>query len=152
MAKRHTKEHAKSIVDEVVTHGQKVRRGEEGIGAFLHAVWNSIRKFFYRLTKPPASENRKKAIHKVKKGMAAYNASALRDAEEYFKEAIKLDPGYARAHAYLGNTLSRRGQMSAAMLAWDQAVKAEPKSDAASMARDRLETMRRNPKPWEKVL
>jgi len=89
--------------------------------------------------KPGTSNDRKRAIQTVKRGMKAFNAKQYADAEELFRRAISRDPTYARAHAYLGNTLYKGKRQMEAMCAWQKAIEVEPGSDAADMAQEKIQ-------------
>lgn len=61
--------------------------------------------------------------------IAANEAEKLRDyarAEDLYQRALALDPGYARAHAYLGALYSRQGLYRRAYDALIQAVRRDP--------------------------
>jgi tetratricopeptide (TPR) repeat protein len=45
---------------------------------------------------------------------------------ECFREATRLDPRHAEAHAYLGNVLRQQGELDAAVLAYDKALAIKP--------------------------
>ena len=81
---------------------------------------------------------RKAAIHRVEKGIAAYNTRRYNDAENLFRQAIEQDPGYARAHCYLGNALHKLGAPEEAVLEWKKAVIVDPDSEAAAKAQAKL--------------
>ncbi len=78
--------------------------------------------------------------------------SANRDSEAAFREAIRLDPGYASAHAYLSLVLSNsaeygwaddeRAAIADAIWHGDQAVALDPDLPFAFFARGRLRSRR----------
>lgn len=97
----------------------------------LQALWS-------RLTTRPVSNRRKAAIKCTKKGAELFNAHRYELAEAQFQKALKYDPSYARAHTYLGNTFYKQGRLTQATHQWRQAVAAEPGSDAAKAAEEKL--------------
>jgi tetratricopeptide (TPR) repeat protein len=74
----------------------------------------------------------------LKKGRDAYNMGRYDDAEDEFRNAIIADRRYARAYLYLGNTLYKLGRGKEAVHYWEMATEAEPKSDAARNAEEKL--------------
>ena len=86
-----------------------------------------------------STSQRKSAIRRVEKGIERYNTRRYVEAEELFRQAIALDPGYARAHCYLGNTLHKLGSPEEAVFEWKKAVIVDPESDAAAKAKDKLD-------------
>ncbi len=122
----------------VADHMRRVFRYEQSPADAVTAWAQDTRQLYRKLTKPPPTPGRKAAIHYLKLGMADYNAGHLKSAEEYMRRAVSSDEQYARAHAYLGNTLYRRGRLAEAVGAWNQAVESEPGSEAAQMALAKL--------------
>ncbi|HYV85606.1 MAG TPA: tetratricopeptide repeat protein [Patescibacteria group bacterium] len=57
----------------------------------------------------------------------------VRDAEEHLREAIRLEPGHAAAHADLGMALEQRKQYAEAHAAFEQAVALDPANQALSL-------------------
>ena len=72
------------------------------------------------------TSQRKASIREVKMGTACYNARDYVGAEKYFRRALEQDPGYARAHYYLANTLHKLGVPEEAYEEWNKAVIVEP--------------------------
>jgi tetratricopeptide (TPR) repeat protein len=87
----------------------------------------------------PTTSQRKAATQLVKKGIDFYNTHRYIEACDFFREAIAQDPGYARAHCYLGNTLHKLGYPEEALFEWKKAVIVEPDSDAALKAQEKLD-------------
>ena len=85
------------------------------------------------------TSQRKAAIHCVKKGVDHYNNRRYTEAEDQFRQAIAQDPGYARAHCYLGNTLHKLGYPEEAVFEWKKAIIVEPDSDSATKAQGKLD-------------
>jgi tetratricopeptide (TPR) repeat protein len=85
------------------------------------------------------TSQRKAAIHCVKKGVDYYNTRRYTEAEDLFRQAIAQDPGYARAHCYLGNALHKQGYPEEAMIEWKKTVIVEPNSDSAIKAQGKLD-------------
>jgi tetratricopeptide (TPR) repeat protein len=56
------------------------------------------------------------------------------DAEDHLREAIRLDPGLAGAHADLGQALGQRRKYPEARAAFEKAVALEPENQALSLA------------------
>jgi len=82
---------------------------------------------------------RKAAIHCVGKGKELYNTKRYDEAAELFRQAVAEDPGYARAHCYLGNALHKLGSPEEAVKEWKKAVIVEPDSDSAAKAQAKLD-------------
>lgn len=82
---------------------------------------------------------RKAAIKETMHGIERYNRHEYLKAEDSFTRAIGEDPGYARAHLYLGNTLHKLGRQDEAAAQWKKAVIVEPDSDSAQKARQKLD-------------
>jgi tetratricopeptide (TPR) repeat protein len=117
------------------------KQREAPLKATIAACWEETRKFARQLAKGETSNERKQAIELVKRAMAEYNAKQYPVAEEFFRRAIGKDPGYARAHTYLGNTLYKMKRYTDAMTSWQKAVEAEPSSDAAETARQKIRSV-----------
>ena len=101
------------------------------------------RKFAYRLKAGGTSNDRKRAIDLVKRGMKAYNEKDYDAAESLFRRATHKDPGYGRGYAYLGNALYKQKRNIDAVTAWNKAIDVEPNSDAAEMAKEKLAHMKK---------
>lgn len=123
----------------IVGHGGKLLRREEKAGDALTGVVDSTRRLAHDLAKRKKPEERKEAIARVKRGIAAYNKKDYERAESNFKQAIDLDPEYARAHLYMGNTFYRTSRISEALRSWHRAIQAEPHSPAAADARNKID-------------
>ena len=54
---------------------------------------------------------------------------------EHFREAVRLDPGYAEAHLQVGNLLGAAGRLEEALAAFDRAVAADPDLAEARLQR-----------------
>ncbi|NLV41548.1 MAG: tetratricopeptide repeat protein [Candidatus Hydrogenedentes bacterium] len=89
------------------------------------------------------TSQRKASIREVKMGTACYNARDYVGAEKYFRRALEQDPGYARAHYSLANTLHKLGAPEEAYEEWSKAVIVEPDSDTAEKAREKLASVGR---------
>lgn len=132
------KERFQAYAYDVGEHLDRLKKGEVGYFAAVREIWLETRKLAYRATKGDTSHGRKQAIELVKRGMGEYNAKRYPDAEELFRRAVGKDAGYARAHAYLGNTLYKQKRLTDAVSAWNKAIEVEPSSDAADMAKEKL--------------
>lgn len=88
--------------------------------------------------------NRRDASHQVRRGRRYYNAGKYDAAEEAFRNAITLDKGYALAYTYLGHTLYRQGRIAEAVTYWERAIEAEPTSNAAGKARQKIQHVRKD--------
>ncbi len=108
---------------------------KHGGGGILASLISGLR----RLGKEDVPQERKKAIHSVKRGMAEYNKASYGAAERYFRRAVAADGEYARAYAYLGNALYKRKQQSDAIEMWRRALALEPRSGMAKDLREKLE-------------
>lgn len=124
---------------DVAQHLRRLLQREQGPGKALAGVIGETLKLGKSLLKPPTPKERKKSIQYVKQGIDCYNRKRLKEAERYFRKALDRDPGYARAHLYLGNALYKMGKAPAGIKAWVKAVRAEPGSRAAETARAKLE-------------
>jgi Flp pilus assembly protein TadD len=60
-------------------------------------------------------------------GMALNEQQRFDEAIPYFREAVRIRPGYVDALVNLGNNLARRGQVTGAIRQWEEAVKLAPK-------------------------
>jgi Tfp pilus assembly protein PilF len=85
------------------------------------------------------TSQRKASVQLVKKGTEFYNTHRYIEASDFFREAVAQDPGYARAHCYLGNALHKMGLPEEAVIEWKKAVIVEPDSDSALKAQCKLE-------------
>lgn len=133
------KERGAEFMEDAMGHLKQARSGTLGWREALAGVARDARKQFYRMKKGGTSPARKHAIDLVKRGMNAYNAKDYTEAEALFRKAAEKDPGYGRAHAYLGNALYRQKRLTDAVTCWHKAIEVEPDSDAADMAREKLQ-------------
>jgi tetratricopeptide (TPR) repeat protein len=60
-------------------------------------------------------------------GMALNEQQRFDEAIPFFREAVRIRPGYVDARVNYGNNLARRGQVTAAIKQWEEAVKLAPK-------------------------
>ena len=124
---------------EVRGEAARAKTGEIGWVEAAKGAWSQTRRFASHLVKGPTSNDRKRAIEAVKKGMAAYNAKNYPEAERLFRRGVDRDPHYARAHAYLGNALYKQKRFADAITSWQKAIHVEPDSDAAEMAQGKIQ-------------
>lgn len=136
---RHLKERLQEFAADLKSHAERLEKGEIRAAGFFRAVGQETRKLVYRVSKGDTSHERKQAIDLVKRGMVEYNEKRYKDAEALFRRAAAKDPNYGRAHAYLGNALYRQKHLTDAITAWNKAVEVEPNSDAADLAREKLQ-------------
>jgi len=136
---------AKKMAERLLGYGQElsahVRRAvkrEEAPKEALGAVVAETAKLFQKLRKGATTHERKVSIDLVKRGMEHYNARRYAEAEELFQRAVSKDPGYARAHAYYANAVYKLGRSTEALAAWNKAINAEPGSDAAKLAEEKI--------------
>lgn len=73
-------------------------------------------------------------LHYALGGIAA-NRGASEEALRYFREAARLDPGYADAHLQIGNLLGAAGSLDEAAAAFGRAVAAAPEAPAPRLQR-----------------
>ena len=66
-----------------------------------------------------------------KKGRREQNEAEIREAEKYFTKAAAIDPSLGEAYVQLGMLYKARGKEDAALRAFQNAVKASPKSSDA---------------------
>jgi tetratricopeptide (TPR) repeat protein len=79
------------------------------------------------------------SVKLVEEGRKAYNNKHYEKAEGLFRQAITHDASHAWAHTYLGHTLYKLGRTEEAVTAWKHAVKADPSSQAAERAQEKLD-------------
>lgn len=60
------------------------------------------------------------------KGVAAYDAGKIDEAEGWFKEATEADPGYVKAWRWLGRVYYETGRYAEAVKAYEKAVELDP--------------------------
>jgi tetratricopeptide (TPR) repeat protein len=101
----------------------------------LRSEWRRLRRSSLRSRSP---KGRRDAVALAKKGTQAYNQRDYLQAEMWFRKSLEDDPGYARAHTYLGNTLYKQDRPLEAAQAWQLAIRVEPDSDAAQEAQEKL--------------
>lgn len=123
---------------EVWVHVRKYLDAEEDMGDAVSGTLKATRELVRKFRQPPPTKEHKSAIREVKRGITEYNQHNYKDAEWHFRQALTYDGDYARAYAYLGNTLYHRNRFAGAFNAWEKAIAADPKSDAAEMARGKL--------------
>jgi Flp pilus assembly protein TadD len=73
------------------------------------------------------SVTRENSLANNELGMALNEQQRFDDAVPYFREAVRIRPGYVDARVNLGNNLARRGQVAAAIRQWEEAIKLAPK-------------------------
>jgi tetratricopeptide (TPR) repeat protein len=66
-----------------------------------------------------------------KKGRREQSEAGIREAERYFKKAAAIDPSLGEVYVQLGMLYKARGENAAALRAFQNAVKASPKSSDA---------------------
>ena len=69
---------------------------------------------------------RRETQYLYNQGSRAYRSGEFDKARAYFRQVVKLDPGYARAHAGLGNTALVRGDFDEAEQRYRRAMELEP--------------------------
>lgn len=135
---RSNRERFQEMRADVVRHLRAWFRAEEDAKTARRAIRKSFRRFYTKATQGHATHEHKEANRYTRQGAEHYNSGNYRDAEEVFQRAVALDPGYARAHYYLGNTYYRRGRLTEAVTAWKHAIDAQPQSEVADDAREKL--------------
>ena len=83
-------------------------------------------------------EDHKRAIQYVKKGVKYYNIKDYRRAIECFRKALRRDDAYSRAYYYLGNACYKIDRLTDAMCNWQLTIDADPDSDSAVKAREKM--------------
>lgn len=68
------------------------------------------------------------ALDYFKTGTEFLNAGKEKDSEPYFREAIRLDPGFVDAYDYLGMALRRMGKTDEAIYVLNQSINLNPYS------------------------
>lgn len=114
-----------------------VSKQETTQGAMGHIARDSmkLKRALVGTSKHKHNENAKAYL---KRGREAYNMGRYDDAEEDFRNAIIADRRYARAYLYLGNSLYKLGRGKEAVHYWEMAKEAEPNSDSAKNAEEKL--------------
>src|SRR5207248_4573854 len=59
-------------------------------------------------------------------GVSLLQQARLTEAEACFREALRLDPGYAEAHSNLGIALAKQGNLEGAVASFQKAVQLKP--------------------------
>lgn len=126
----------------VGSYWKRLENQEITVLTALRGVAVETWELFKRVLIARPSKGRKAGIHLVKKGIAAFNEKDYKTAVGFFEKAIKHDPDYARAYTYLGNTQYKQGKYGDAVSSWNKAIKTEPNSDAADMAREKLDRVK----------
>jgi tetratricopeptide (TPR) repeat protein len=70
------------------------------------------------------------ALAQFNLGLAELELDQLQNAEQRFKESLRLDPELAGAHVNLGAIHNRRGRFAEAIAACEQALRINPNSAA----------------------
>ncbi|WP_456412882.1 tetratricopeptide repeat protein [Oceanithermus profundus] len=65
------------------------------------------------------------------KGVAAYEAGRLEEAERWFARAVEADPEYAKAWRWLGRVRYEQGRYAEAARAYERAVELDPEDTSA---------------------
>jgi tetratricopeptide (TPR) repeat protein len=128
----------KTFAHNVTTHLKRVVLSRENTREALTEVTKDARKLRHSLAKASRSGDTARARILTEKGRKAYNKKNYSRAEGYFRDALKSDNMYALAYAYLGHTLYKLGQHKEATYAWRQALVADPKSEGAAKAAQKL--------------
>lgn len=136
---RSIKERLQDYFADLSVHATRLEKGEIRFGGFLRVVGLETKKLLYRASKGESTHQRKQAIELVKRGMVDYNEKRYKDASDLFRRAARKDPDYGRAHAYLGNALYKQNFITDAITAWNKAIEVEPNSDAADLAKEKLQ-------------
>ena len=84
------------------------------------------RRFMPDLAPPVDSGTHKEATALLERGRKAYNAKNYPRAEQFFRQAIDEDGGYAKAHYYLGLTMYKLHDSQGAVRAWKRASEIDP--------------------------
>ncbi len=92
--------------------------------------------------KSKGSRNHRLAAKALNVGRKEYNQKRYGKAEECFREATELDDSYALAHYYVGLSMYKVDDLSAAARSWKRAIEVDPKSEAASKAQQKLDHVR----------
>ena len=113
--------------------------GNDSFTDFIRKSMDSVLDSWHDYKTPPATSQRKESMRLVNEGARLYNSKKYEEAAKVFKAATDCDPTYARAYVYMGNTLYKLAEHSAALHAWERAVSVEPTSEAAFKARAKIE-------------
>ena len=111
------------------------RQKENSFAASVTACKSHIAAFWHEVTKPPATEERKRAIQYLHVGINLYNKKRFLDAVHAFRRSLDADPKYSRAHLYYGNAQYKLHNTDEAIASWEFAVRVDPDSEAGLKAR-----------------
>ena len=130
---------AGTYVKNLGKHLQRIAAREEKPSEALAGMKRDAKKLARIAQADPPGSVQERAKDLVKKGREAYNQGSYKEAEQLFHEAAMEDGKYALAYTYLGNAFYQQSKFNDAIAAWRQAIAADPKSDAAAKAKQKLE-------------
>jgi Tfp pilus assembly protein PilF len=87
---------------------------------------------------------------RVRRGLCRHSLKDENGARSDFEAAIKLDPKFAPAHYYLGESFSAQGQHEKAAKEFDAAAAAQPSSELGKKAKTQAEEARKAAKKGKK--
>ncbi|MBI4556473.1 MAG: tetratricopeptide repeat protein [Candidatus Hydrogenedentes bacterium] len=130
---------AKTFAKNVGKHVGRVILRRETTGDAIEEVRRDAQKMRTSVRDVAGKGDRKSAAHLTEEGRCSYNVKDYVSAEEFFRQAIRVDEKYALAYTYLGHTLYKKGKFRDAATMWRRAIVLEPDSDAAAKARRKLQ-------------
>jgi tetratricopeptide (TPR) repeat protein len=98
-------------------------------------------------TRKPASEQPKLAQQLFYDGFEAYKANCLKDAIGLFEKGLQQDPTNALATFYLGEAYTKTGNPAKAQQWYGASLAADPQSEVAAQARERVAAAPRGTTP-----
>lgn len=126
-------------IGDIVRDCWRFLRRQMSAGEVLRAWVSHIRTAWSDIRRPPTTEDRKLAMHRLNEGIRLYNQKRYDEALRAFKDAVSEDPNYGRAHLYHGNTLYKLHRQEEALAEWERTVRVDPHSEAADKAREKLD-------------
>jgi tetratricopeptide (TPR) repeat protein len=90
-------------------------------------TWN-VKQLFSRKPKPSPDPGPTQPDGETwfQRGSAHIPQQQWQQALECYQEAVRVDPGHAAAHAYMGNVLRQLGKANEALVAYDRAIVIKP--------------------------
>jgi tetratricopeptide (TPR) repeat protein len=132
---------AKTFVKNIFRHTELVVARDESARDAIKAINKDVRKIKNMAGNAEDRKGHKSALKLVEKGRRSYNEKSYSVAEEYFRRALEADPKCSLALTYLGHTMYQIGRQNEAIACWREAVAADPNSEGAVKARQKLEIM-----------
>ena len=110
-----------------------------GVALTQSGRWDEAVHEYRKALALPGHANLVLAHHNL--GWAYYNQNRLREAEEAFTLALRLEPSMASAHYHLGLVLLKAGRREEARAAFSKARELAPESEFGQAAREHLRAL-----------